>query len=283
LAEFDPDLYGFCLITNDGQVLKLGDYAEEFPIESCVKPIVYSHAVDLYGYDYVHNWIGREPSGVAFNAFTLNHEKKPHNACINAGAMVTCALYHPEKRPGERYKEIEAYLERLGGNVEVSFNQSVYLSERDTAHTNFALANYMCAKGSFPTKTMSELNESLNFYFQCCSIGVTAEKACRMASTFANFGVNPHTREKICSKNSARRTCQLCFAAGLYDFSGEWASTVGVPGKSGVGGLLYTIITGVGAIAVYSPPLDRNGNSVKAVELTKRIAEKYKWSLFDKS
>jgi glutaminase len=52
--------------------------------------------------------------------------------------------------------------------------------------------------------------------------------------------------------------------AGLYDGSGRWAWYVGLPAKSGVGGGIVAVMPGKGAIAVFAPPLDEAGNSVKA-------------------
>ena len=51
--------------------------------------------------------------------------------------------------------------------------------------------------------------------------------------------------------------------AGLYDDSGKWFFHTGLPGKSGVGGLI-AVSPGKFGIAVVSPPLDEAGNSVRA-------------------
>ena len=52
--------------------------------------------------------------------------------------------------------------------------------------------------------------------------------------------------------------------AGLYDDSGKWLYTTGLPAKSGVGGGIIAVSPGKFGIAVISPPLDKAGNSVKA-------------------
>ena len=54
------------------------------------------------------------------------------------------------------------------------------------------------------------------------------------------------------------------FTCGLYDYAGEWAYTVGLPAKSGVGGGIIAVSPGKFGIAVVSPPLDDAGNSVRA-------------------
>jgi glutaminase len=71
--------------------------------------------------------------------------------------------------------------------------------------------------------------------------------------------------------------------AGLYDGSGTWAWNVGLPAKSGVGGGIVAIAPGKGAIAVFAPPLDDAGNSVKAQEVIRYISEKLNYNIFSPS
>lgn len=58
-------------------------------------------------------------------------------------------------------------------------------------------------------------------------------------------------------------------------------STVGLPAKSGVAGLIYVVIPHVMGLAVFSPPLDSHGNSVRGVEFCKRLLQVYPFGIFD--
>jgi glutaminase len=71
--------------------------------------------------------------------------------------------------------------------------------------------------------------------------------------------------------------------AGLYDGSGGWSSLVGLPAKSGVGGGIVAIVPGKGAIAVFAPPLDDAGNSLKAQKVIDYVAERLNYNLFSPS
>ena len=53
-------------------------------------------------------------------------------------------------------------------------------------------------------------------------------------------------------------------AAGLYETSGDWLYTIGLPGKSGIGGGIVTVSPGKGGLGIFAPRLDAAGNSVKA-------------------
>lgn len=74
---------------------------------------------------------------------------------------------------------------------------------------------------------------------------------------------------------------QLMFSCGMYDFSGEWACTVGIPSKSGGSGAIMLAIPDIAGICIYSPSLDRHGNSSLGVKFATKIAEEFGWSLFD--
>ncbi len=86
----------------------------------------------------------------------------------------------------------------------------------------------------------------------------------------ANNGVSPVTGDTVISPNQAKKINSLLLTCGMYDAVGDFAYRVGLPAKSGVGGGIVAIVPGQMTISVWSPELDKNGNSlagVKALEL----------------
>jgi glutaminase len=113
----------------------------------------------------------------------------------------------------------------------------------------------------------SNLQDTREFYFQQCSIEANIQQMATLAATLANGGENPITGEKIFDPFHVRNCLSLMLTCGMYDYSGEWCFTVGLPAKSGVAGCVWCVIPNKMGIATFSPPLDDNGNSVKGIEV----------------
>ena len=92
-------------------------------------------------------------------------------------------MKNTEKLP-DRFDYISRIYKRMAGDEFLGFNNSVYLSERDTADRNFALAFYMRENKCFPEGL--NMNESMDLYFQMCSVEATCESASVIAATLAN-------------------------------------------------------------------------------------------------
>jgi glutaminase len=279
LAKVDPKLFAMSICTVDGQRFSYGDSDVRFCIQSCVKPLVYGMALEEHGRDKVHKHVGREPSGVAFNSLCLNPQNIPHNPLINSGAIMSCSLVKPNEPICDRFEKVLNTLDSLSGGFKWGFNNSVYLSEKATADSNFCLAYMMRGKNAFPENT--DIQETLDFYFQCCSMDTDASTVAVAGATIANGGVCPLTGKRIFKRQTCRDILSLMYSAGMYDYSGEWAFSIGVPAKSGVSGVIYGIIPDFGCITIYAPPLDSIGNSIRGVEFFKQLVEKFVFHNFD--
>ena len=109
-----------------------------------------------------------------------------------------------------------------------------------------------------------DVDEALEVYFRQCSVLVTTRDLAVMAATLAFGGPNPTTGEQVVSPAVARDVVSVMSSCGMYDFSGEWLLRVGLPAKSGVSGGLLAVAPSQFGVGVFSPRLDRHGNSVRA-------------------
>ena len=279
LKRVDPDQLAISLCTVDGQRFSVGDATTTFCLQSVSKIVSYCIALDEHGTEAVHRHVGREPSGQSFNELALNPQGLPHNPMVNAGGIMTTSLIRPDEDLADRFDLVSATWQRLGGGRRPGFNNAVYLSERQTADRNFALGYSMRENGAFRAGT--DLLQTLEFYFQSCSIEVDAQILAIVAASLANAGVCPLTEDPVFTPGTVQSCLSLMSSCGMYDFSGEFAFTIGLPAKSGVSGVLMLVVPGLMGICVWSPRLDEHGNTVRGIEFCRKLIAEYNVHVFD--
>lgn len=262
LAKVDPEKFSICVATIDGHVYEVGDSRHGFTIQSISKPFVYGLALDDHGPVVMARKVGVEPSGDAFNAISLHHEDgRPLNPMINAGAIATTGQIVASS-PSERFDRILAMFGRHAGRA-LGFDSAVYESEVRTGHRNRAIGHLLRNSDVL----IDEPTPTVDVYFRQCSILVTCHDLAIMAATLANRGVNPVTGERAVRADNVESVLSVMASCGMYDSSGGWIYDVGMPAKSGVGGGVLAVLPGQFGIGVFSPRLDRQGNSVRAVRV----------------
>jgi glutaminase len=276
LAQVDPKLFGIAIVTTDNQVLTLGDVNYSFSIQSISKVFTLALAMEELGPDVVFQKVGSEPTGRPFNSPLAVVDMPTHtaNPLVNAGAIATTSLISG-KDAQEKWSKILNFYSKAAGE-RLSLIDEVYKSEAATNTGNKALS-MLLAKYD---RIYGDPFESVDIYTKQCSVGVNATQLARMGATLANNGVNPATGEQVIKREDIPHILSTMAMAGLYDGSGGWAWHVGLPAKSGVGGGIVAIAPGKGAIAVFAPPLDEAGNSVKAQKVIDYVTERLNYNLF---
>ena len=276
LTKADPNWFGLCLVTADGQRFEFGDIEQPFTIQSISKPFVYGMALADLGRAPTLAKIGVEPSGDAFNSIELEAgTHRPHNPMVNAGAIAAASLVTGEG-PAERLNHVLDTFARYIGHP-VGVDMAVFTSERATGHRNRAIAHLMRNFDIIDER----IEEALDLYFKQCSILVTCRDLAMMAATLANGGVHPLSKERAVPPEYVRDILSLMYTCGMYDFAGEWAYRVGLPAKSGVGGGIIAVIPGQAGIAVFSPPLDARGNSVRGIRVCEELSQRFGLHVFE--
>ena len=274
LAKADPNEFGICTISFDQGTNGFGDYEKSFTMQSIVKAIILLRALEDKGESEVRKLVGVEATGKPFDTFNYSDQdlKSEHiNPMINAGAIALCTLIDG-KTYQEKFQRLLDLTRKIASNPNLNVDEDVYTSEKATGNKNRALTYMLKAYGIIN----EDAEEVLDCYFRACSIKVTSVDLARIAFVLANKGMDPITGEKLFEKKHAKYINAVLMTCGMYDGSGEFAITVGVPAKSGVGGGIMAIVPNRMGIGIYSPALDSKGNScagIKALELLSRELE----------
>lgn len=267
MANVDPNNFGICLTTVDGYIYEVGDTRDEFSIQSISKPFTYGLALADLGMDAVDEKVDVEPSGDSFNEISLAEGSgRPSNAMINAGALTATSLIKGSGGNG-RFKRILNTYSAFAGR-QLSVNNDIYESELKHGHRNRALAHLLRSFNIIeddPTPVIED-------YFRQCSVLVNCLDLSVMAATLANSGRNPLTGRQVMEIGPIERVLSVMTTCGMYDDAGAWISTVGMPAKSGVAGGTIAVLPGQVGLAVYSPPLDEHGSSVRGMATSQRLS-----------
>ncbi|MCS2609282.1 glutaminase [Halomonas dongshanensis] len=277
LAHVDPQQFGIALATVDGQHYSAGSATTPFSIQSISKVFTLTIALGKLG-DGLWANVGREPSGDPFNSIVqLEHEGgKPRNPFINAGAIAVVDAIMMGHAPKETLAEILSFVRYIADDERICFDAKVAASEMAHRDRNASLAHFMKAFG----RLRHDVDKVLGTYFHQCAIAMSCEQLAHAGLFLASDGVNKPSGLRVVSPQRARRINSLMMMCGHYDASGEFAFRVGLPGKSGVGGGILAIAPGHGAIAVWSPGLDEQGNSLLGVKALEMFAQRTQWSVF---
>lgn len=276
LAQVPSTLSALAVATVDGEVYASGDRDYPFAIESISKVCTLALALEDVGPEAVQEKVGADPTGLPFNSVIALelHGGKPLSPLVNAGAMATTSLIKAGSAE-ERWARILDMQSRLAG-ARIEMSQDVNQSEQSTNFHNRAIAWLLYSANAMYCDPM----EACDVYTRQCSTLVSTVQLATMGATFAGKGVNPITETPVLTPSNTPFLLAEMTMEGMYGSSGDWAYTVGLPAKSGVGGGILAVVPGKMGIAAFSPPLDLAGNSVRGQLMVAAVARAMGYNLY---
>ena len=274
LSNIDAQHFGIYLKHCNGESYSVGDWNHKFSIQSISKVLSLSMALPLYS-EAIWKRVDVEPSGNPFNHLSLLELENgiPRNPLINAGAIVIAdVLVSHLKNPKQDFLN---YVRDLANDQSIDYNYKVAASEKLTGYTNYAAANLLKAYNNLD----NDVDEVLDFYFHQCSLEMNCQQLSNAFYLFANHGISLQQKQYL-TPSRAKRINAIMLTCGFYDEAGEFAFEVGLPGKSGVGGGIVSLLPNHFTIAVWSPGLNEKGNSLLGMQALEQFTTKTKLSIF---
>lgn len=274
LAHVPARKFGIAVATPDGQVAAAGDADEPFSLQSITKLFALMLALNRGG-DEIWTRVGKEPSGTPFNHLAILEAEQgaPRNPFVNAGAMAVTD-YLMGRFP-DVARLVQDFIRISAGGISGEIDEAVAASEIATAHQNRAIAHILKVHGTIDHAP----DAVVDAYCRQCAISATVRDLARAALPLAMDGFSRHAQETILPPRLVRRVNAVMMTCGMYESTGSFAYRVGLPAKSGVGGGIVAVAPGLGTIAVWSPELDRAGNSLVGTIALEMFAQNTRWSI----
>jgi glutaminase len=246
-----------------------GDTACTFPLMSTIKPFLLLYLLEHWGVEAVFQWVGAEPSDAPFNSLEqlLADQGRPRNPMINSGAIALADKLVGQDAT-ERCRHFCQWLNHQAEchlKLDLAMLSSVRVANNEP---NQAIASYLAQVGRIADPALT-----LDTYEQICCLAATVSDLANLGTLLAydHGPIAPPHRRIV---NALMLTC------GLYEASGVYAIRIGLPIKSGISGALLAIVPRQGAIACYSPALDRVGNPIVGLAFIETLAQELQLSLF---
>lgn len=277
LANIDNNLFGISVCLPDGEILSVGDCEYRFGIESISKVATAILILRDYGGETVLKMIGADATGMPFNSILaiLLENDHPSTPLVNAGAISAVSMVRPVGNSRGKWETIKNNIAELCGS-DTPLIEELYRSECQCNHRNRSIAWLLKSYN----RIYDEPDIALDLYTRQCSLGVTTRQLSIMAATIACGGYNPVTKKELFPKRQTAKAVSLMATVGMYERTGDWMFSVGIPAKSGVGGGIIGVLPGIFGIAAFAPPIDDTGNSVKAQLAIRHIMECLNLNIF---
>ena len=268
LEKVEPTLFGISLYDVDGEAYSVGDVDIDFTIMSISKPYIFALVCQAAGPQIARQKLGVNGTGMPFNSVSAIEfsESKLTNPMVNSGAIATTS-FTPGKTKEDKWQFIYRGLCGFAGK-QLSFNEEIYASARETNYRNRGIANLLYSYGLLGC----DPETATDLYTRQCCLNINTRDLAVMGATLADGGINPITGDNVINNNICHYTLSVMVTSGMYETSGEWLYETGLPAKSGIGGGIVAVSPGRCGLAAFSPRLDNAGNSIKAQKAIRALS-----------
>ena len=234
--------------------------------------------------------MGREPTGDPFDAdpkwTEIERRQVPFNPVINAGAILLASML-PEESAEKRRKKFRDFVRKACRNDDISVDKGVFRSETEYGETNRKLTWELLHHGCFEHRPRRSEQSRVDYveailadYFYACSLRVCCDDLATFAALLAGRGDAPAVSELRLSADQVNQVVTLMATCGLYNGSGEYAFSVGLPSKTGVSGGIMAVVPGKLGLAAFCSAVDDKGTSVIGRRIIEEISQVEQLNVF---
>ncbi|MGK7933762.1 MAG: glutaminase [Microcystaceae cyanobacterium] len=262
LKQADSQGFSLCLANAKTTLFSDGDLTLTFPLMSLIKPFLLFYLLVHLGEKATFQQVGQESSEYSFNSLEQLQKDRgfPRNPMINSGAIFLSSLLIGETVE-KRYQNLRQWLNKVA-HTQLFLDKTMLDSVQSKPNPN----NKALVEEMVKVKLLEHPALTLNTYNAICCLSGTVIDVTKLGllllnqTRFENYGIMVQN---------------IMLNCGLYEASQEFKQTIGFPTKSGVSGVILSLIPQENlSLACYSPPLDEQGNSVAGLYFIEKLAEK---------
>jgi len=235
LAKVSPNLYGLVLVRVDGKVWEAGDARIPFVLSGVAAPFT--------------------------AALVAEQGVTPPDKPLDAeGALVTLSLASPPHDADAKWRAVLGNLGAFAGR-DLFLDEGMYRSASAAAAPVQELARKLAGDG----KLQDDVDGTADLYVKQSAVTLTAYDLALMAATVANDGKNP-MNGRVVVKPEVSQSLQAVIRR-------DGVQKAGMSSVSGRAGCIIAVVPGRFGLAVYSPPLDAAGNSVRGKQAIRYLSQ----------
>ena len=99
----------------------------------------------------------------------------------------------------------------------------------------------------------------------------------RCLAILAHGGLRPGTNQRVLRKQTVAIVVAIMATCGMYNESGNYLVSTGMPAKSGVSGVIVAVVPGIAGVAVSSPRVNDKGGSVRGHMILRELSRQLGW------
>jgi glutaminase len=260
--------YAVVVVRVDGKIWEQGDARVPFVLAAMGSTFTAALAAEQHGPELLNSTAGAVAgtAPVPPGRTVADWGPAPNVAFGPEGSLATLSLVQPQHDADGKWRALLENFNKFAG-TELSVNDAAYRGSTPLEARVPQLTRELASDG----RLKDDVDLTADLYLRQSAVAVTAHDLAIMAATLANDGVNPVNTRKVVSPAVARSIqSQLLIAR---KGSSAWMSKAGIAASAGISGGILVVVPGRLGIAVYAPPLDASGVSVRGQKAIKYLSQ----------